>query len=148
MTSWQQKIVRWLCGAITGHAGSVQRDPTGNINHKCVTCGRWAVTYSAGLRDIVETVYAFDWLKDYGPYWEPGSTAFWLEPETDEQMLSWLAKYGQGLSGTFEFNGQKIEVLPLKDKPKPTYTYPYQYGSVFDYMLTDEEWEKQYRIRG
>jgi hypothetical protein len=23
----------------------------------------------------------FDWQRDYAPLWEPGSTAFWLEPE-------------------------------------------------------------------
>lgn len=35
----------------------------------------------------------FDWLKEYGPHWQPGSLAFWLAPETPEQMVEWLAKY-------------------------------------------------------
>lgn len=35
----------------------------------------------------------FDWLKDYGPMWEPASTAFWLAPETELEILEWYRKY-------------------------------------------------------
>lgn len=26
----------------------------------------------------------FDWLREYGPLWQPGSTAFWLAPEAGD----------------------------------------------------------------
>lgn len=29
-------------------------------------------------------IVLFDWHRDYGPLWEPGSTAFWLEPEAKD----------------------------------------------------------------
>lgn len=35
----------------------------------------------------------FDWLRDYGPLWEPGSLAFWLEPTTEAELAAWMAKY-------------------------------------------------------
>lgn len=38
-------------------------------------------------------VIAFDWLRDYGPHWEPDCKAFWLDPDTDEQRAAWERKY-------------------------------------------------------
>jgi hypothetical protein len=35
----------------------------------------------------------FDWLRDYGRIWKPGDLAFWLEPDTCDQLASWQAKY-------------------------------------------------------
>ncbi len=35
----------------------------------------------------------FDWLRDYGPLWEPDCTAFWLDPDTEEQRNAWQRKY-------------------------------------------------------
>jgi hypothetical protein len=29
-------------------------------------------------------IVPFDWTRDYGPLWEPGSSAFWLEPDADD----------------------------------------------------------------
>lgn len=39
------------------------------------------------------TAPAFDWLRDYGPLWEPGTTAFWLDPETMDERNAWEYKY-------------------------------------------------------
>lgn len=36
---------------------------------------------------------SFDWLRDYGPLWEPDTTAFWLEPSTDAERASWYRRY-------------------------------------------------------
>lgn len=35
----------------------------------------------------------FDWLRDYGPLWEPATTAFWLAPDTEAEVESWYRKY-------------------------------------------------------
>lgn len=57
----------------------------------------------------------FDWLKEYGPYWEPGSTAFWLEPETPRELANWLVTYRPGKAGIFEANEDvKVEILPIR----------------------------------
>jgi hypothetical protein len=48
------------------------------------------VGVSLSVRD---TIADFDWLRDYGRIWQPGSTAFWLEPDTCDQLASWQAKY-------------------------------------------------------
>lgn len=51
----------------------------------------------------------FNWHRDYGPLWEPGSTAFWLEPEPGDLpagvwplpcIKSSPPASGSGLSGT------------------------------------------------
>lgn len=47
----------------------------------------------------------FDWLKEYGPHWQPGSLAFWMAPETPEDMVSWLMKYRPELMPSSHSNG-------------------------------------------
>ena len=47
------------------------------------------VGISLAVRDTIE----FDWLRDYGPLWEPDCTAFWLDPDTEEQRNAWQRKY-------------------------------------------------------
>jgi hypothetical protein len=50
----------------------------------------------------------FNWQRDYGPLWEPGSTAFWLAPESDDiEAGKWPLPFTEerprkteGLSGT------------------------------------------------
>lgn len=41
----------------------------------------------------LEDIIAFDWLRDYGPLWEPDCTAFWLEPDTEAERRAWHRKY-------------------------------------------------------
>lgn len=61
----------------------------------------------------------FDWLRDYGPHWEPQSTAFWLEPDTADQFAGWLAKYRPGVPGLFDAgNGVTVNIRmrdPFRD---------------------------------
>ena len=36
----------------------------------------------------------YDWVRDDGYLWTgPGDTAFWLEPETCDELASWYARY-------------------------------------------------------
>ena len=44
---------------------------------------------------------SFDWLRDYGPLWEPGSAAFWLAPENPMQFEACLRKYRPNSYGEF-----------------------------------------------
>lgn len=46
---------------------------------------------TADLEAIVQR--PFDWLRDYGPLWEPGTKAFWLEPETEAERQAWDYRY-------------------------------------------------------
>lgn len=106
-------ILQKVCGLLTGHAGYVERDPSGNINHKCSACGKWATIYTIPVKiPINVAVERFDWLKDYGPHWEPGALAFWLEPDTADQLASWYAKYRPGDYGVKEVGALKVELLP------------------------------------
>ena len=46
--------------------------------------------------ELVELPKAFvyDWVRDDGWLWTgPGDTAFWLEPETCDELASWYARY-------------------------------------------------------
>lgn len=52
----------------------------------------------------------FSWLDDYGPHWEPGSTAFWLEPTREADLIAWLRRYRPEFVGTFEAAGLTVEV--------------------------------------
>jgi hypothetical protein len=55
---------------------------------------------------------AFKWERDYAPHWEPGSTAFWLEPETHQQLANWFATYRPDVTGFVEAAGLRIEIVP------------------------------------
>jgi len=55
----------------------------------------------------------FDWLKEYGPHWEPGSLAFWLAPGSAEDMVAWLMKY-------------RPETLPVATAPSRDTAAAYQ----------------------
>ena len=52
----------------------------------------------------------FNWLEDYGPHWEPGSTAFWLEPRRERDLKAWLRKYRPDFAGEFEAAGLTVVV--------------------------------------
>lgn len=52
----------------------------------------------------------FNWLEDYGPHWEPGSTAFWLEPSRERDLTAWLRKYRPDFVGEFEAAGLTVVV--------------------------------------
>lgn len=43
--------------------------------------------------EVVVELREFDWLRDYGPLWEPATTAFWLAPDTEAEVESWYRKY-------------------------------------------------------
>lgn len=55
----------------------------------------------------------FNWLEDYGPHWEPGSTAFWLEPRRERDLSAWLRKYRPDFVGEFDAAGLTVVVEPL-----------------------------------
>lgn len=69
----------------------------------------------------------FDWLKHYGPHWQPDSLAFWLEPDTEVQLVSWFAEYRPGDYGVKVVGTLKVELLP-----------PVKYGVNID------PWVQQY----
>lgn len=56
--------------------------------------------------------FLFDWMRDSAPHWEPGSTAFWLEPETHQELANWYAKYRPEVTGFVEAAGLRIEIVP------------------------------------
>lgn len=58
----------------------------------------------------------FDWLRDYGKLWEPGSTAFWLAPSTPDELAAWLFKYRPSFVGVFEAAGLRVEIFPAKQQ--------------------------------
>lgn len=64
---------------------------------------------------------AFNWLDDYGPHWEPGSTAFWLEPRKEADLIAWLRKYRPKFVGEFEAAGLTVTVAPLPAHPFANY---------------------------
>lgn len=102
------------CALRTGHAGRVERDPGGNINHLCSGCGKWAMAVIERAPKPVELPEGslFNWERDYAPLWEPGSTAFWLEPETPQQLANWFARFRPHVTGIVEAAGLRIEIVP------------------------------------
>lgn len=42
---------------------------------------RWYQKPTQLPRSNIKLPEPFNWQRDYGPLWKPGSTAFWLEPE-------------------------------------------------------------------
>jgi len=55
----------------------------------------------------------FDWLEEYGPYWKPGSLAFWLEPRTEADLRAWLRKYQPQFEGEIEVGKIKVSTKRL-----------------------------------
>lgn len=109
------KIVQWVCGVLTGHAGTVERDPAGNINHLCSTCGKWAMrVVEVPLKPAQILEKPFDWMKEYGRLWEPGDAAFWLEPDTHQELADWMATYRPDVTGIVETAGMRIEIVPVR----------------------------------
>ena len=87
----------------------------------CSQCGRYLrLLDSAPLN--VPAPPAFDWLREYGPLWEPGSTAFWLAPDTDEQLAAWRAKY------------EAPRVRDVIDVRKPFNPYANQYANQYNQL--------------
>lgn len=66
--------------------------------------------------------FLFDWMRDSAPLWEPGSTAFWLEPETPQELANWHARYRPEVTGVVEAAGLRIEIVPA---PAPVPSNPY-----------------------
>lgn len=66
----------------------------------------------------------FNWMEEYGPHWEPGSTAFWLEPRKADELKAWLGKYRPDFHGEMTIGAVTV-IIPRKrdylltDKPKP-----------------------------
>ncbi len=71
---------------------TVSLHPNGHYYKSCSVCGCWIETTPIHFRPPPAPP-PFDWLRDYGPYWFPGTLAFWLDPETDEEIAAWRAKY-------------------------------------------------------
>ncbi len=63
----------------------------------------------------------FNWMEEYGPHWEPGSTAFWLEPRKADDLKAWLGKYRPDFHGEMTI-GFVTVTIPRKR----------------DYLLTDK----------
>lgn len=40
------------------------------------------IEQNEGIQEQIEV--PFEWDRDYGPFWEPGSKAFWLEPKPEQ----------------------------------------------------------------
>lgn len=111
MSFWREL---W-CYITTGHRGQIVRDHTGNINHKCDNCGKLAHKYSFVPDTTKVVVEPFKWIEDYGPYWKPNSTAFWLEPKTREDLLAWFERYQPNFSGTFTVNDITVSINRKRD---------------------------------
>lgn len=62
-------------------------------HNSCVTRGDMYCDHIHVCGVDREYVVPFDWLREYGPYWEPGTKAFWLDPDTDAELAAWMAKY-------------------------------------------------------
>ena len=84
---------------------------------------------------VVPDIEQFNWLRDYGPLWEPDCTAFWLDPDTDAERQAWMAKYKYGLDHS-----------PI---PNP-YTNDFDRATLGEYQhfkeLTDAQMVKQMAI--
>jgi hypothetical protein len=70
------------------------------------------------------TPATFNWLDEYGPHWEPGSTAFWLEPRKASDLEAWLAKYRPDFWGEMIVGDVTVNIPRKRDyigtaKPKP-----------------------------
>lgn len=92
------------------------------------------------IEDIEAVLKPFAWLRDYGPLWEPGSKAFWLEPETPDELAGWYIYNRPGDIGIKEAAGLRVEIVP----PQPI-SHGISYGSVYDYMLSDDKYVDYYR---
>ena len=68
---------------------------------KKITAPKIPLKYSDVLEIERAIDRSFNWLRDYGPLWEPESTAFWLAPTTPDELASWCAKYRYGEDGLF-----------------------------------------------
>lgn len=52
----------------------------------------------------------FDWLKEYGPHWQPNSLAFWLAPDTENELRAWFKRYQPAFRGVVEWEGRTVEI--------------------------------------
>lgn len=52
----------------------------------------------------------FDWLKEYGKHWEPGTTAFWLDPDCEADLVAWFRCHRPDFRGWVEAAGMKVEI--------------------------------------
>ena len=61
--------------------------------------------------------FEYNWLRDSGYLWQPGSTAFWLEPETCDELAAWQNRYRPTEYGIVEAAGLRIEwTKPVPDR--------------------------------
>lgn len=97
---------------------------------------------------------SFDWLRDYGPFWEPGSAAFWLAPETPMQFEQWLRKYRPNSYGEFCTKGCYGGVLYARiikhdTDVIPHYTNPYAQMAMQNYQnaLQNQYGQNQFTLR-
>lgn len=93
LRKWLRKLWLWLCPPIV-----VPMPPA---------------TYTSN-----PAIERFDWLKHYGPLWEPGSLAFWLEPDTNDQLAGWYITYRPGELGIKEHGTLRVEIVPPRPKPQ------------------------------
>lgn len=57
----------------------------------------------------------FNWLEEYGPHWEPNSTAFWLEPRKVNDLEAWLAKYRPEFWGEMTVGNVTVNIPRKRD---------------------------------
>lgn len=81
----------------------------------------------------------FDWLRDYGPLWEPQSAAFWMAPETPAQFDAWVRKYRPEWQGEFtcvSCDGAVLYARVIRIDPDiiPHYSNPYAQAAMQNYQ--------------
>ena len=81
--------------------------------------------------------FVYDWVRDDGYLWTgPGDTAFWLEPETCDELASWYARYRPTDYGLHVVSAdvqiEWMEPIPAKRRIS---NRPYQQQSGLQNML-------------
>jgi len=83
--------------------------------------------------ELVELPKAFvyDWVRDDGYLWTgPGDTAFWLEPETCDELAAWCARYRPTDYGLYAVSDDvRIEWMEPIPAPRRISNRPYQQQS-------------------
>lgn len=51
-----------------------------------------------------------EWIQTDAWHWFPGCTAFWLDPDTPEQVIAWHRKFRPDFRGTVECAGMAVEI--------------------------------------
>ena len=72
---------------------------------------------------------SFDWMAEYGGHWEPGSTAFWLEPDTPQELADWMATYRPDVTGIVEAAGIRIDIIPVRKRDLDRLNRGFYHGS-------------------